>query len=184
MPIAVNFCNDQQTDFASEKRKANRVVLLLNFGFYLIVFTWFFVSAISGKFIWRMSLNVVLFAIILVFVFSLLRIRRFIRQINSRNQFKLNHAQMNLNMVVFAGFFLVNLSVFSLAFFVNSSSSRPTTQFCRVVVAFDVSYWLLWLAFISRSALTSYMNVKFSREVDVANREFVIFFNETKEKVI
>ena len=50
-------------------------------------------------------------------------------------------------------------------------------------IAFDVSYWFLWIAFIVRTAITSYMNVKFSRELEQTNRQFQYVFNESAQNV-
>ena len=52
------------------------------------------------------------------------------------------------------------------------------------MVSFDVNYCLVWVALITRTALTSYMNVKFSRELTETNREFAIVFDESSGKVV
>ena len=48
-------------------------------------------------------------------------------------------------------------------------------------MAFDICYWFLWVTLIVRTSLTSYMNIKFSRDLKKANSQFVFIFNESIE---
>ena len=58
-----------------------------------------------------------------------------------------------------------------------------TVSLCRFYIAINVSYWLNWLSLILRTEITSYMNVKFSRELSKTNLQFQYVFNESVSKV-
>ena len=50
---------------------------------------------------------------------------------------------------------------------------------CRVILAFEIVYWIVWGTLIARTMITSYMNVKFSRDLRKTNRQFFMVFNES-----
>ena len=138
--------------------------------FTLLTAVWFVISALTGSFVWRMGIDMLFFFITTVFLVALLKIKKMILSVNKTNKFKPNVALMNWNFCLFAFESLIYLIVFILATQVSNSNGDKDTSECRVIVSFDVSYWFLWLALISRTAITSYMNVKFSQELRKTNR--------------
>ena len=116
-------------------------------------------SILTGKFLVRMSINVVFFFVTAIFMTSLLRIKHQISAIDSKKVLKVNYALMNMNLVTYAGQTCVYATVFALSFF---DTSGETPGSCRVALAFDVFYWFIWVSLLSRTSMTSYMNIKFS----------------------
>ncbi len=78
---------------------------------------------------------------------------------------------MNINLISFAGESLIYLIVFVMSVYYQDVLSMETdTYSCRIITGFDVSYYGLWMTLIARTIITSYMNVKFSRELVDTNR--------------
>ena len=50
-------------------------------------------------------------------------------------------------------------------------------------LALNVSYECMWLTYFFKICITSYMNVKFSRELKKTNDEFCLVFNDTESTV-
>ena len=46
-----------------------------------------------------------------------------------------------------------------------------------MILTFDVVYWFIWVTLVTRTCVTSYMNIKFSRDLRETNREFYMVFN-------
>ena len=57
-----------------------------------------------------------------------------------------------------------------------NDDDKPLT--CRLYLAFHFFYCMEWLDCIFRSALTSYMNIKFSESIQSAKKQFNVIFNE------
>ena len=91
---------------------------------------------------------------------------------------------MNINLLSFSFEFIIYLVVLIMA--VQISSDEGATQGgdstsvkqCRSIMAFDVCYWFVWFSLIVRTSITSYMNIKFSRDLQKTNSEFIFIFNE------
>ena len=101
MPIALNWIRNYCEIEAAEKR-VKSILSVVNVAFYVLLILWFLVSAVTGKFLWRMSVNLLSLFTTVIYVVSLLRIKRIISQINNRQQFKPNIFLMNLNLYTFA----------------------------------------------------------------------------------
>ena len=70
-----------------------------------------------------------------------------------------------------------------MSFFIDddeTAHNNISSAGCRFHLAFDVLYQLLIALFVVRTCITSYMNVKFSRELATANREFWMVFTHSK----
>ena len=118
-----------------------------------------------------MAICIIFFYITAVFMFSLIKIRKFINEIDPRKQMKSNIGLMNVNLISFAGESVVYLIVFVMSFYYQKAAETEICSYaCRIIVGFDASYYGLWLTLITRTILTSYMNVKFSRELEDTNR--------------
>ena len=85
---------------------------------------------------------------------------------------------MHVNLFTYATQAVLYAIAFVLTFFQSSEGEPVTPQSCRLTLAFDVCYWTLWMALFSRTFMTSYMNVKFSRSLEECNRNFHLVFNE------
>ena len=88
---------------------------MANVSFSVLTISWYIVSAVTGSFIWRTSMNVIFFFITLVFMGALLNIRKMITTVNANERLKPNHTLMNVNLVTFAFESIVFLNVFVLA---------------------------------------------------------------------
>lgn len=75
MPIAVNVFNLGEEEVRERKARAKRLTIVARYSFYLLLLSWFLVSTITGKFLYRMSINIIFFYITLVFTLSLCRIK-------------------------------------------------------------------------------------------------------------
>ena len=129
-----------------------------------MTFAWFVASATTGKYQWREGVNVLFFIEAILFFWSLLRIRKFIKAINSRNELKPNDRLMNINLLTIAFEWLFFFGNFVMAF---SKDAPPpdknyTNEQCVKIIIFDVSYWMHWVAHIASTAVTCYMNLQFS----------------------
>ena len=86
---------------------------------------------------------------------------------------------MNLNLYTFALEVVTFGAIFVLAimlpYYMNGAD---TNSQCRMILTFDVVYWFIWVTLITRTCVTSYMNVKFSRDLRKTNREFYLVFNQ------
>ena len=72
-------------DLKADAEKALRTRWIVNIVFYIVTFAWFVISATTGKYQWREGVNVLFFIEAILFFWSLLRIRKFIKMINTRN---------------------------------------------------------------------------------------------------
>ena len=78
----------------------------------------------------------------------------------------------------FATFFLVFiLSV------ILQSKQKDNKSACRLQIVDYFVYTVLWIAFLFRLCLTSYMNVKQSQTKSSANRQFLMVFNQDEQEV-
>ena len=102
MPIAIKLFTDEEEVDGKEKSRAIRCRWLVNLAFFVLAISWFVTSAVTGDFSWRMRINVLFFFVTVIFVVSLLRIRRLISTVNFSERLSPNHCLMNLNLVTFA----------------------------------------------------------------------------------
>ena len=106
MPLAINLFDqegDQQVlEYQRQKTSAQNKCKFVSFTFVAMTSVWFLASLITGNFVWRMTINLVLFYMTIVFLFSLWRIRSLIKKLNKDTSFKPNTALLNLNLVTFA----------------------------------------------------------------------------------
>ena len=90
----------------------------------------------------------------------------------------MNYNLMNLNLLSYSYQTLVYATCMTLSFLLNDTKETTVTQYsCRLQIAFDFFYWLVWVSLLTRTSITSYMNVKFSKTLQVANRQFLMVFN-------
>ena len=168
MPMAIDMFTGEKLN-EKDKRRATLIIRYSNVAFYTLALAWFLVSAITGNFVWRMSVNLCFFFITFVFMISLIRINRFISQINSRKQFKANTNLMSVNLITFAIEAILFLISFVLSMYDESASDVTTTQDCRILMTLYFNYWVQGLALATRICVTCYMNVQFSRELEEKN---------------
>ena len=50
-------------------------------------------------------------------------------------------------------------------------------------MAFYFMYWLVWVSDVMRCIITGYMNIKFSRSLQLTNRLFTMTFNAEMREV-
>ena len=72
-------------DLKVDAKKAKWTRWIANIVFYILTLTWFVLSTKTGKFQWREGVNVLFFIEAILFLISLLRIRKYIKKVNSRN---------------------------------------------------------------------------------------------------
>ena len=82
MPIAID--KSQGMDTENNSRRADRIIMLSNLGFYLGLLVWFLGSAITGKFAWRMLTSIPLTYVFTIFLISLARIEGFLKKFDQR----------------------------------------------------------------------------------------------------
>ena len=140
-------------------------MIAANVTFYTVVTIWLCLSLVTGKFVWRMTINVVFLIITSVYVVALLRIRKFIAQVNQRKHLTPNQLLMNLNLATFSLEVIFYFLMFCMTLILdshtrayNKANGYDLAQ-CQLIVGFDFSYCLVWTALVTRTAVTSYMNV-------------------------
>ena len=180
MPIAIKLFNEDyereslaDANFSMEMRRVRNIKWLANLTFCMIAVAWFTVSTVTGMFVWRMSIDMVWLYITTVYIASLLKIRKMINKVNKTERLRPNHDLMRMNLATFIFEWLVYLNVFVVATQVSDSSGNDDyihVSDCRITVTFEILYWFLWVALILRTCITSYMNVKFSRDLSKTNR--------------
>ena len=139
----------------------------------------------TGMFIVRMAINAVFFFVAAIFMSSLLRIKHLISVCDRQRVLEVNYCLMNLNLVTYAAQAILYFTAFVLAFFADSEfDGEETSKSCRVNMTFDIIYWFLWVSLFTRASMTSYMNVKFSKTLRLANRQFVMIFNQDVQMVM
>ena len=189
MPIAIDMFEKEGSfmDVKSDQRKARIALRAHNVFFYLITIAWLTVASITDNFLWRMAISMIFLYITTVFLWSLSRIRNFLKSKElDQSSFKTNSRLLNINLMTFSGEWIVFGILFALAG--ASRNSKDDEEFstydCRVLLAFDFFYWMLWMTFLIRTIITSYMNVKFSRSLNQTNQQFLlVFFNHSNETV-
>ena len=78
---------------------------------------------------------------------------------------------MNVNLITYAFTSFIYLSMFIISFWeikaiqVDASDDEKRAN-CRIIMASDFIYFGVWGALISRASMTSYMNLKFSRNLE------------------
>ena len=92
MPLAVNvFDQDEDdkeaTEYERQKKRAKLKSSVISFIFMLLTALWFGFSVITGDFETRMSINIVLIYMTVVFLVSLWRIRSLIKSLNKQDKF-------------------------------------------------------------------------------------------------
>ena len=157
-----------------------------NIFFYLMTIAWLTIASITDNFLWRMAISMLFLYITTVFLWSLSRIRKFLKSKElDQSSFKTNSRLLNTNLMTFSGEWIVFGILFALAG--ASRNSKDDEEFstydCRVLLAFDFFYWMLWMTFLIRTVITSYMNVKFSRSLNQTNQQFLLVFNHSNENV-
>ena len=85
MPLAMKMVDPHSSEDIGYyiRKKANAVIIsrISTAAFYTMIVAYFFISTIYGDLVWRTSINVIFFYIAAIFCFSLLRIKRLIRDI-------------------------------------------------------------------------------------------------------
>jgi hypothetical protein len=121
----------------------------------------------------------------IVFLVSLLRIKRLIKELRKQDSYKSNNCLLNLNLISFAFEALVFAVLGVLAFFDDRAKedSDFTTRECRFIMSFDIAYYFLWVAFLMRTLITTYMNTKFSCSIQKTNNKFYYVFNENSSNL-
>ena len=99
IPIVICLYKDVQR-LQADAKVAMKIRYAVNITFYLLTLTWFLISLINGKFIWRMAVSTLFFIEGLVFLVSLMLIRGYIQKVNSRKQFKPNNCLMYVNLLM------------------------------------------------------------------------------------
>ena len=112
----------------SKKRNAKLITIALNIAFYFVVMAWFCLSLITGKFIWRMTINVVFFFITTVYVVSLCRIRKTIERFNTRKDLKPNDHLINLNLATFTLELVVYVIMFTMTNILDHYTAEVDTD--------------------------------------------------------
>ena len=74
---------------------------------------------------------------------------------------------LNLKLITFGCECVVFGALFTLSIFNDATNyeDKYTSSECKINIAFVVVYWMLWVTFLYKTVLTSYMNVKFSRSL-------------------
>ena len=182
MPLALKMVDPRSSEdieyYNRQKRKAKVITWITTALFYILIIAYFFVSTITANFVWRTSINAIFFYIAAIFCISLLKIRRLIKDQKQRKKYRTNTGLLNITFLTFALEGFTYGSVFMLAILKNRATSSEKVAYCRISLAFDVVYWLLWGVLLTRTMLTSYLNVKFSRDLEESNKQFFIIFNE------
>lgn len=186
VPIAVRAINNNE-DPSRAKEKATKFIATCSAVFYVLLVGWFILSAVNGSFFVRQTYNVVMVYMAVVFVMSMFRIRGMFFEDSSLGQLKRKENLMNFHLVFYLSAVFVSLVTLTLAYFKTQQKDgiqNATPLRCRLEITFDIFYWFIWLIFLSRTCLTSYMNIQFSRSLKQTNREFMMVFNRTVSSVM
>ena len=110
-----------------------------------------------------MGLNFVMLFIVLFMLVSVRRIRRIIAKAKTSSRIQSNKFLLNLYIVLFVTelFILLTLQIVSMILG-RADKAANIERYCKITLAFDFSYWMLWFNMIARTSITSYMNIKFS----------------------
>ena len=92
---------------------------------------------------------------------------------------------MNVNLISFIGQTLVYSSSFLLSWYGHEKLQQQEVdeRQCYLLMAFDSMYCLVWLSDVVRCLITGYMNIKFSRSLQLTNRLFTMTFNAEMPEV-
>ena len=99
--------------------------------FYVLILAYFLVSTITGKFIWRTSINLLFFYIAAVFCFSLLKIRGLIEYLSRRATIRTNKWLLNISLAMFIAEGLTYGGVFANAIVQSKVDPENTVAFCQ-----------------------------------------------------
>ena len=114
LPVALSLLDENQ-DSEQLKKEAYKLIRTLQITFYVLVITWFVICLVTGEFIWRMASSVLYLYLMIVFMFSLIKIRNLIDKVNSKDYFKTNNSLLNLNLITFGSVALT----FGISFFLS-----------------------------------------------------------------
>ena len=148
--------------------------------FYSLTAVWFVASIVTGSFSVRSGVNVMFAFITVVLMVSLTKIKRLIEKANNTVQdFKPDHLLFNTLFVLFSLALLSFVVTILMSYLVeNYEDSRRDSEECKITLSFYVLYDFSWVACSVRTLLTVYLNVKFSRDLNLTNRVFQMVFNE------
>ena len=181
LPVAMDLLNQDDYLMKEQTKMASRVLCTARTAYYCMVVVWAVSSILTGLFVVRFAINILFSFITVIFTLSLLRIRRLISKIDAKRMLQVNYRLMNINLFCVGLQTVVYAADFVLAFYQPSSSSEPEVlnnqKNCRLVIAFDFFYWMAWVCLLTRTCLTSYMNIKFSQSLEQTNRQFFMIFN-------
>lgn len=62
------------------------------------------------------------------------------------------------------------------------TDEEDSVAYCRASLSFGVSYMIVWTNVLCRILFTNYLNVNFSRNIDISNQQFFMIFNEVHEE--
>ena len=87
-----------------------------NIFFYLVTIAWLIIASITDNFLWRMAISIIFLYITTVFLWSLTRIRKFLKSKElDQSSFKTNSRLLNINLMTFSGEWMVFGILFALA---------------------------------------------------------------------
>ena len=176
LKVAFDFSDNNELKLQSLKRQTTMIVWGVRIFFYILVIVWTVLSIKTGKFEVRMSIDILFLFTTAVFTSSLLVIKKQISRIDEERVLNINYTLMNINLTTYA----IQTFVYCLAFILSFYEKTVVTNVkeCRLSITETVIYWFLWASIFSRTIMTGYMNVKFSRSLEETNRRFVMVFNE------
>ena len=131
-----------------------------------------------------MSISFVFLYIAIVFLISIVRIRRTLSQVKTAVDVQTNRSLINISLITFLTELIFFFSLFTLSLVLHLDKDVTKVKECRTNLAFTINLWLTWINDMARSGLTCYMNIKFSRTLKQANDEFQVVFNENQSKAI
>lgn len=135
MPLALKMVDPHESEdigyYQKEKRKAKIFTRLANVIFYVLILAYFLVSTITGKFIWRTSINLLFFYIAAVFCFSLLKIRGLIEYLSRRATIKTNNWLLNISLAMFIAEGFTYGGVFANAIVQSKVDPENTVASCQ-----------------------------------------------------
>ena len=187
MPIALKMFRDfGSTDLTDEKVRARKIVFIVSVAFYTITFAWFATSAATGSAFVRLTMEIIFILETILFLWSFLRIQKLIKRENVGGSFIPKKNLMIVHLIVFISEVLIvgtTFVLYSVVYFTDDYSTVELENDCRTYIAFDFFYKLTTVTYTTRTFLTCYMNIKFSRELQKANCEFFLVFNGTEDSV-